>query len=444
LDQPVVDSRATTEAEDLGVSVIPALADTRARRRSGVAPLPLLTAINFVNYFDRQIMYGLFPLVGKDLGLSDTELGALGFGNLLVFALSSIISGPATRRFGARAVVAAGVSVWSLATVGSALAPNYGALLVMRALVGVGEGAFGPSANALLCADARPERRGRAMGIFNVGMALGGAGGGAFALMAGGALAPHITWRGSLLIAGLPGFLLAVASARLAVPDELPETPRLPARRYLLAPVYLVCLAGGVLANFGAGAIISWMPTLLVRERGISSTIASAYLGVVAIVCGAGGVLAGGYAGDALSRRVLGGHAMVVGISFIAGVPVALLALFVPSSSQWMFLSLTAIAAFLFSVYNGPIAAAVDELGPRAYATTLQANFLLVVTLCGNSPASLVIGGLSDVMRVGGGAASPLATALIAAMVAFLASGALFVIGARLQRREAGRARIGA
>jgi MFS transporter, Spinster family, sphingosine-1-phosphate transporter len=417
------------------VSVAPASSfdDPRERPagRRGLAPLPLLTAINFVNYFDRQIMYGLFPLVGKDLALSDTALGALGFGNLLVFALSSILSGPATRRFGARAVVATGVTVWSLATLGSALAPNYPFLLVTRALVGVGEGAFGPSANALLCADAAPERRGRAMGIFNVGMALGGAGGGAFALLAGGWLAPHITWRGSLLLAGLPGFVLALLSTRMAVPADLPEAPRLPARRYLLAPVYLVAVAAGVLANFGAGSIISWMPTLLVRERRLDSTLASAYLGLVAIVCGAGGVLAGGYAGDALSRRVRAGHALVVGVSFIASVPVALVALFCPSS--FVFLALTAVAAFLFSVYNGPIAAAVDEMGPRAYATTLQANFLLVVTLCGNAPAALVTGRASDLLR--GHVAAPLATALVGAMLAFLASGILFVVVARLQRR---------
>ena len=417
------------------MSVAPApdveLAPARAPRRRGLAPLPLLTAINFVNYFDRQIMYGLFPLVGKDLALSDTALGALGFGNLLVFALSSILSGPATRRFGPRAVVATGVTVWSLATLGSALAPNYTVLLVMRALVGVGEGAFGPSANALLCADAPPERRGRAMGIFNVGMALGGAGGGAFALLAAGVLAPYITWRGSLLIAGLPGFLLALASARMALPAEVPIEPRLPARRYLLSRVYVTSVAAGALANFGAGAIIAWMPTLLLRERHIAPTLASVYLGVVAIVCGAGGVLFGGYAGDALSRRVRAGHALVVGVSFIASVPVGLVALFFPS--QGVFLALTAVAAFLFSVYNGPIAAAVDEMGPRAYATTLQANFLLVVTLCGNSPASLVTGRASDLLQ--GHVASPLATALVGAMAAFLVSGVLFVAVSRLQRR---------
>jgi MFS family permease len=404
--------------------------------RHGLAPLPLLTAINFVNYFDRQIMYGLFPLVGKDMGLSYTALGALGFGNLLVMALSSIISGPATRRFGPRAVVATGVVVWSLATLGSALAPNYPFLLVMRALVGVGEGAFGPSANALLCADAPPEKRGRAMGIFNVGMALGGAGGGAFALLAAGVLSPYITWRGSLLIAGIPGFVLALVSTRMRVPAEVAVEPRLPARRYLLSRVYVIAVVAGALANFGAGAIISWMPTLMLRERLIAPTVASVYLGVVAIVCGAGGVLAGGYAGDALSRRVRAGHALVVGVSFIASVPVGLVALFIPS--QLMFLALTAVAAFLFSVYNGPIAAAVDEMGPRAYATTLQANFLLIVTLCGNAPASIVTGRAADLAL--GHVSAPLAAALVGAMIAFLVSGVLFVAVSRLQRRAPIRA----
>jgi MFS transporter, Spinster family, sphingosine-1-phosphate transporter len=406
---------------------------------TAVAPLPLLTVINFVNYFDRQIMYGLFPLVGRDMALSDTQLGALGFANLLVFAGTSLASGPLTRRIGPRAVVGIGLAVWSLATLGSAAAPSYGVLLAMRALVGVGEGAFGPSANALLCADAPQDQRGRALGIFNLGMALGGAGGGAFALLAGGALAPYFGWRGALLIAGIPGLGLALLSLRMRVPTEIPEPPQLPARRYLLSRSFMICLLAGTLANFGAGALISWMPTLMVRERHMNPTLAGVYLGAVAIVCGAGGVLAGGYAGDALARRQAGGHARVVGLSFLASVPAGLLALYSPSLPT--FLVLTAIAAFLFSSYNGPIAAAVDDLAPRAYATTLQAFFLLVVTLFGNTPAALVIGRLSD--GLGGRVASPLALALVAAMAAFLIAGTLFVrlsvITARMARLQPAR-----
>jgi MFS family permease len=409
--------------------------DRAAARRAGWSPLPVLTAINFLNYFDRQIMYGLFPLVGADLHLSDTALGALGFANLLVFAISTLVSGAIGRRFGLRAVIAGGITIWSLATLGSALAPNYPVLLVMRALVGVGEGAFGPSANALLCADAPRARRGRAMAIYNVGMALGGAGGGAFALMAGGALAPHLApyvtpWRGVLLVAGLPGFAFALLALRIRIPAELEERSRRPARRYLRSPTYLLALAGGTLANFGAGALISWMPTVLVRERHMLPGLAGVYLGAIALVCGAGGVLTGGHLGDALTRRMRGGHSLVVGISFLAGVPAGLLALFHPTLA--VFLALTAVAAFLFSIYNGPIAAAVDEMGPRALATTLQARFLLFVTLFGNAPAALITGRLSDHAR--GKFGSPLAVALVAAMAAFLVAGLLFVATARRQR----------
>ena len=73
-------------------------------------------------------------------------------------------------------MIFAGILVWAIATIGSALSTSYAMLLFFRALVGVGEGAYGPSANTLLCADAPPEKRGRALGIYNVGMAVGGTG----------------------------------------------------------------------------------------------------------------------------------------------------------------------------------------------------------------------------------------------------------------------------
>lgn len=395
------------------------------------SPLRVLTALSFINYFDRQIMYGLFPLVGRDLALSDAALGGLGFGNLLVFALSSALSGPATRRFGARAVIAGGATVWSLATIGSALAPNYAFLLVTRALVGVGEGAFGPSANALLCADAPTERRGRALAIYNVGMALGTAGGSVLALLTSGVLASVLSWRGALFIAGAPGLLLALASLRMRVPTDS-ERPSLPARRYLASPVYVVSVIGGILGTFGGSALISWMPTLLLRERRIDPTVAGIFLASVALVCGTGGVLAGGSWGDAVARRRRGGHALVVGLAFLGSVPLALVALFIPS--QMAFLSLTAVASFFFCVYSGPIAAAIDEMGPRSHATTLQAYFLLSTALLGNAPAPLIIGRVSDLAR--GHVAAPLAMALVGAMAAFTLSGLAFLATASLQRRR--------
>jgi MFS family permease len=92
----------------------------------------------------------------------------------VVFAFASLVSGPVTDRVGPRRVIFAGILIWALATIGSALSTSFPMLLAFRALVGVGEGAYGPSANMLLCAAAAPERRGRALGIYNLGMAFGG------------------------------------------------------------------------------------------------------------------------------------------------------------------------------------------------------------------------------------------------------------------------------
>ena len=114
------------------------------------------------------------PHIGEAFHLSNSKLGLLAWANLFVFAIASLISGPIADRIGPRKVIFTGILVWSIATIGSALSTSYPMLLFFRALVGVGEGAYGPRANTLLCADAPPEKRGRALGIYNVGMALGG------------------------------------------------------------------------------------------------------------------------------------------------------------------------------------------------------------------------------------------------------------------------------
>ncbi len=57
---------------------------------------------------------------------------------------------------------------------------------------------------------------------------------------------------------------------------------------------------------------------------------------------------------------------------------------------------LTAVAVFFLSVYNGPSAAIVDELGPPQFSATLQAVFMFGIHVLGNAPAPTVIGWLAD------------------------------------------------
>ena len=104
-------------------------------------------------------------------------------------------------------------------------------------------------------------------------------------------------------IAGGPSILLAASAAFVAHRRASTRPTKLPARAYLLAPTYLIALAGGILSTFGASALVVWSRSLIIEERHISIASATSSWPRVGLVCGIGGVVAGGYLGDALTRR---------------------------------------------------------------------------------------------------------------------------------------------
>ena len=390
--------------------------------RGSLPALPLLTALNYLNYLDRQIVYGMLGVIGPDLSLNKYQLGLLATVNLLVFAASSMLFGPLADRFGARVVIFGAACVWTLATAASALAPSYETLLLCRALVGVGEGAYGPSTNALLCSAAPEDKRGSAMATFNVGMALGGLSG----LVLGALLGPAIGWRPALLLAAVPGVPLTFAILRLAGTSPVQHRTGASAWRAMLSPTFLAVLGGGILGTFGASALIVWSERLLVQERQLSHAWGAAFMLVTGLLCGAGGVVAGGWAADQMRPRHRGAYALVIGVSFVLGGATGWTALHTPQPV--IFLVLVAATVFFLSVYNGPAAAMVHELAPAEHAATLQGYFLFGIHLLGNAPAPAAVGWVAD--------RSSVTAALQIPMAAFLVAGLLFLWAARRRARE--------
>jgi MFS family permease len=117
--------------------------------RPGVV-LAVLTGLNGLNYLDRYVAAATLPLILSDLALSDTAGGLLQSAFIITYSLACPVAGWLGDRQPRMRLAAAGVFVWSLATVASGLAPTYALLLVARAVIGVGEASYAVVTPSLL------------------------------------------------------------------------------------------------------------------------------------------------------------------------------------------------------------------------------------------------------------------------------------------------------
>ena len=133
----------------------------------------LVFFITVINYVDRMTISVLAPVITKDLGLSNTEFGAISVWFLIAYTLSQGISGKVFDKFGTKFGFVISVVVWSVAAMLHAFATGITSLSAFRFLLGVGEAGNFPGA-AKVAAEWFPQKdRAFAQGIFNSGVALG-------------------------------------------------------------------------------------------------------------------------------------------------------------------------------------------------------------------------------------------------------------------------------
>ena len=180
--------------------------------------LGVLATCNLVSYINRNVVFALFEPIKLDLSLTDTQLGWLASAYVLVFSLAALPFGILSDLRSRRAVITAGVILWSVFTMASGFATGFGQLLFYRALVGVGGAAFGGAAQSLVADYFLSRGRAVAMGILAAGITLGGV----LGIWLGGRVEAVYGWRTAVFAVSLPGFVLAVLTARLRDPVRPP------------------------------------------------------------------------------------------------------------------------------------------------------------------------------------------------------------------------------
>jgi MFS family permease len=357
--------------------------------------LVVLTALNLLNYADRNVLFAVQPLVQDEFHLTKAQLGYLTSAFLGFYMVAAPFVGPLADRYSRKLIIAFGAIFWSGLTLLTAVTHTYSELLIRHTLVGIGEATFVTIAPTFV-ADLFPEeKRGRILGVFYLAIPVGSAAG----YLLGGNLAPHHGWRFPFYVAAAPGFLLALAVLFLTEPergqfDSLKETPE---RGTILGlsrnPAFLTATLGMAAMTFSLGGIQVWMPQFLYSERHYSLESANFMFGIMIVVDGILAALAGGWLGDYLLRRMKSSYYFISAASMLLGVPFMIAALFATGK---IMVPAIAVAAFFLLFNTAPLnAAVINSVGAHIRATAIAVN-IFIIHILGDVPSPTMMGWVAD------------------------------------------------
>src|SRR3954466_4509986 len=138
--------------------------------------LALLCVAQFVVVLDATIVAVALPSIGADLGMAPSQLQWVIAGYVLAFGGFLMLGGRAGDLYGRRRLFAAGLALFTAASLACGLAGSGGALVAARAAQGLGAAALAPAALAILGATTPPGREhDRAIALWTAAAAGGGA-----------------------------------------------------------------------------------------------------------------------------------------------------------------------------------------------------------------------------------------------------------------------------
>ena len=360
----------------------------------------VLTIANVSAFVDRQILSLLVVPIRRDFRVDDEAVSYLmGLSFALFYTVLGLPLARLADRYSRRALIGAGVAIWSVMTSLSALARDYRELLIARIGVGIGEAALAPAALSLI-ADAFPRtRRGVAMSVYGIGTFVGSG----LAYLVGGALVDRVTragvvhvpvagdiraWQTVFLVIGLPGLLIAALFATVREPGRHAAVAGTPTEARLWAWLRAnprlfftqsLGFAASATVNYG---IAAWLATFFTRTHGWPVGRAGMVQGALTMSVGVLGVITGGRWSDRFVRNGRADGPLLVGVIGATGMLLFATAYpLVPSAA--LAVALLVPVNFFAALPWGAATAAIAEVTPprlRAQGTALYLFLLSLVS----------------------------------------------------------------
>jgi MFS family permease len=283
----------------------------------------------------------------------------------VAWGVSALFMGSLSDRIGRKKVLVPALVLFSLLSGLSGMTTGLAAMLLMRALMGLSEGAYCPTSFAAVTEASRPRRRGFNMGLQQSAFALFGLG---FGPIIATQLLQVVSWRWVFAIVGIPGLIVAVLvglTIREPAAIRAAEGPHAPAPKPSLLAMFAhrnapLSMAALLCAMCGIFVISAFTPAYLTGYLKLNDQ----QMGFVVSAIGFGGFL-GQWWLCGLSDR-FGRRAMAV-TGFLVGAVFLVLFMRAGAGNLWLLFVLLFISsgfAFgLLSLITGPIAAEAAPLG---------------------------------------------------------------------------------
>lgn len=365
---------------------------------------------------DRIIISLLVDPIKADLSLSDSDMGLMmGPAFALFYALCGLPIGRMVDKHSRRAIVGAGIFLWSIMTALCGLARSFWELFLARVGVGVGEATLSPAAYSIIADSFPKEKLGRALGVyqsgafFGVGFALifGGLaiqfakGAESVALPLVGSVKP---WQLAFIAVGLPGVLVAALMFLVREPvrqgiasaaeDEI-SLGQAFAFAFKRWRVFIAHYSGFALLALPMTTLATWVPAYFIRVVGFTPPETGFQLGLIVLIFSPVGVVAGGWLADTLFGKGYKDAALRVAVMAAAFmVPMSLLA--TNFTDRALVLALACPFAFGASISMGLAPTALQLVTPNRLRGQIGAAWMLFLNIITAALGPWAVGVIND------------------------------------------------
>ena len=347
--------------------------------------ITLIFIATVINYIDRTAFALLWPEMGKDLGMDNSDYALMLNIFMLTYAASKFLSGRLYDKIGTRIGFVLSIIVWSAAAAFHAVARGVATLSIARGLLGLGEAGLWPGAVKSNGEWFPVKQRALAQGIFNSGASIGNV----IAPVVIVYLYSQFGWKSTYVILGVVGLLWVIPwliinksnpkdhpwitneERNMLLNDRIENNNVVDENAKSLSVVKILSFKqpwGVLLCRFFIEPIwwffAGWMPIYLNSKFGLSIEEIGKTMWISYLMAAAGSILGGIFTEAIIKRRSTdyGRKASIILGSLLIIIGFVSIILFVNDTNYMTFIYLAGLALFGFQFAIGNIQTLSSDL----------------------------------------------------------------------------------